>query len=374
MFSVLTEKLRSDVETIKRARATHDHVRSLIYGQDGAALPGAAGELSANAPPLLAWRIYDHCAAFTRLYAVYEKFVLEVLAGWLKMLPELYVKYGDLPDPVRTAHRIGVAEVLTRLSGERYEHLSEEGVLRGLYEGLQGVSPYRLLSEAFLREDRNFRRGAIDNLLKGVGIPNAWGWIAAHGDIQRFIQEVRGNASTADAELTSFVQYRNVAAHGDAEDVVATPEFGHVADFVVVLGDVLAQLVMREAVHRRIGLGHLMEAGVVIRDFEGRVAGVRMNACRLSVGETVVILREQACYSATVESLERDHQPFENFDAQNGDNLGMRLTRAARTDSRVFCWRLPRVELSQLELALAEGESEVALESPEVSDSEETAQ
>ena len=114
MFSSFTTHLRAEVETIKRAVETHDRVRALVflppsthssgtaeavevssaYGIPTTSLTPAAGEIPATAiglpapqldeirreaPSRGSWQVYDHCAAFTRLYAIYEEFIRDIL-------------------------------------------------------------------------------------------------------------------------------------------------------------------------------------------------------------------------------------------------------------------------------------------------------
>src|SRR5206468_11465825 len=101
MFSEFTERLAAEIQTIKAALTTHEALRALLFGVEGMPPETAAAEgdrltgLRASAPPLLPWRIYDHCAAFTRLYAVYERFVFDLATRWIQMLPDLYKNYED---------------------------------------------------------------------------------------------------------------------------------------------------------------------------------------------------------------------------------------------------------------------------------------
>lgn len=352
MFSIYTDKLRNEVATIQSALTTHDRVRALVYSPEETALPAASGgpdllsPLKTNAPPLLAWRIYDHCAAFTRLYAVYERFVADIVSEWLTILPDLYRQYSDLPEAVRNGHRVGAAEILQKIGGDRYAHLSEESVLRGIFEGVAGNSPYQLLFDAFMIDEQNLRHDILTKLFARIGISGAWGWVNTHGAIQRFIDEVRGNSSSAESELRSFVLHRNDAAHGEVDEVVATDEIKKVADFIVILCNVLAELMMRQAVMRRIDLGQATTAGTVIHQFQDRVVGAQMKEGVLNVGDELIILRDQACYKVIVESIEVDHTPYQQLQVSDGQNVGMRLSASAKVSSQIILPANPPVTQS----------------------------
>lgn len=342
MFMSAVENLRREVMTLRAVRATHDHIRSIIYdaagtqAQSETAPEDILGPVRANPPPLLTWRIYDHCAAFTRLYALYEQCIQDMVGEWLKVLPLLYPSYGDLPVAVRTGHRVGISEILQRLGGDRYGHLSEDQTLAGISDGVRGKMPYSLLVDAFLTDEQNLRRETLTKILSRVGVEDPWGWIANHGDMQRFLLEVRGGENTAEGELRDFVFFRNGAAHGVVDQVVSSEEISNIADFVLILCDVVAQLFAHRVVTRRLQIGTAEIIGRVIRQFSDRVVGVEMRADRIRVGESIVVLREQTCFETEIESIQVNHAPFEDLVTGAGDKVGLCLTRTAKVESNVI--------------------------------------
>ncbi|MGD1920686.1 MAG: MAE_28990/MAE_18760 family HEPN-like nuclease [Pleurocapsa sp.] len=66
--------------------------------------------LQKDIPKTQEWRIYDHCAAVTKLYAIYENFVEDLIKDWLRLLPELFLNYDDLDDRIRNTHQSGVGK------------------------------------------------------------------------------------------------------------------------------------------------------------------------------------------------------------------------------------------------------------------------
>src|SRR6266567_1454628 len=166
MFSGVTSRLQSDIDTIKLVLDTHEGLRSLVFAQsptkqaneqnvDQAETPSelakTLNEIRRVAPSKLSWQIYDRCAAFTRLYAVFEQFVEDLATDYLRMLPGLFPRYEDLPMNITTQHRIGIGQILLKLGKDGpFRELEERNIIRDLSHGLSGNPNYTLLRDAFL--------------------------------------------------------------------------------------------------------------------------------------------------------------------------------------------------------------------------------
>lgn len=341
MFSSLLLRVSEEIETVKCALAACDLVRETLFPavadpeeckrEDNAFVTA----LRKCAPSAATWKVIDHCAAFTRLYAVYECFVFDLVKEWLRLLPELYRTYEALPPGVKDGHRTGVAEILARLGGDRYAHLSEEAIIRGIYRGLSNAGSYDLLSDAFLIDDQNLRRDALSKLMSRVGIPDSWKWVSEHYLTQRFMLEVRGDTETPESELRSFVQYRNEAAHGVVASVLGREEIGKIAEFVGILCTVLAELVSSRIVSRRVEIGTAAIIGQVIRQFRDNVIGVKTVATTLAVGDEVYAVRSNGCYAAQLLSIEVKHRGFLELRARDGEEVGMRLTLPVKAGAKL---------------------------------------
>jgi len=342
MYSALTEKLQLEVREVKSVLAKHDQIRNIIYAAavfPAAPVGGAVDPLTQiqlDPPALVEWRIYDHSASLTRLYALYERFVTDIVDKWLDVLPELCPQYLALPEKVQTGHRVGVAEILLKLTGDQYQHLSQEKVLRGLFEGTTGLHPYSFLHDAFLTDNRNLWPSVLAGLFTKVGITDSWQWVNNHTKVARFIQEVRGNASSAESELRNFIQYRNRAAHGDVDDVLAIDEIDKIADFLVAVCEALSELVMCSVIRHRQEAGRAEPIGEIIAEFGGQIVGVETAPVALAVGETLIVLRENACYFAVVHSMEENHVAFQAMQTVQGQKVALRLSRDAKVGGRLL--------------------------------------
>jgi len=147
------------------------------------------------------WQSYEHCAAVTRLYAVYENFVEDLISQWLRSIPQLGTSYSDLDERIKNTHREGVGRLLLDLKKKRYQNLSENDVIKGLFYGVNDNKKYDLIPDAFLLHEQNLRKDELEKLFADAGIANAWMWVNNHISVKQFVEviEVRFNRKTCGA-------------------------------------------------------------------------------------------------------------------------------------------------------------------------------
>ncbi len=280
-----------------------------------------------SAPPRPAWQVYDHCAAFTRLYAVFEAFVEDLASDYLRILPELYSRYEDLPASVTTQHRVGIGQILLKLGKDGpYKELAERDIVQGLAHGLSGNPNYSLLRDAFLIDPQNYRAEMVVKVFSYLGFEDCWPWVEKHPLMKAFMRDRRDVNETPKTLLHDFVSYRNKASHTVVGDIVAIEEIKSISDFVVVLSETLAQLVMKQVMHRKIALGQATPVGLVVHRFSERIVGARMSAGSLATGDDLVIVQKQGCFKATVLSIQVGQNPYERIEVPDGQELGIRLS------------------------------------------------
>ena len=218
MFSSLLTTVEASVRSVDEMVGLGEVARAAVAtGSPG----GELGEsVVRTAPNDTEWRLYDHCAAVMRLYAIYEQFVTGAVGVWLSQLPDLYGSYETLPEPVRNAYRVGTAEILGKHGGDRYAHLTEDQVIRGLADGLAGLK-YVLQPDAFLTDDRNLRSDRLKGLLSHLGVRGGWDRMTQNRAVVRWETATRGGQQTLGSELSQLVQYRNEAAHGSVNEILS---------------------------------------------------------------------------------------------------------------------------------------------------------
>jgi len=371
MFGHLTSQLRDEVETVQKVLTTSDGLRNLLIVQyaalssPSAEVPEGAdditkaahalGQLLPRAPDKLDWQIYDHCAALTRLYAIYERFVGELVTEYVRQLPKLYQKYVDLPSSITTQHRAGIGQILLKM-GEKglYKKLEESVVVRELAAAIGGSSAYTLLADAFFVERQNLRFEILCRLFSTLGFKNPGKYINKHSAVTKFMKEERADSSSAQKELEDFIDYRNEAAHRKVENVLAIDAIGAIGRFLIALGYALADMIEQGALQRRMELEHYSLVMAILEvHYDGLVVvGIPALDISLKVGDEVVVFAKNACHRVRVESIQANGQSVQNMTGDGAVEFGIRLNKPASEGAELRRLQIPTEAPKEIQLKL----------------------
>ena len=346
MFQGLLETVRGNINTVRSIIQTNEKLREIAFGECivtkqelGEDAEFIISTLMQDIPGATEWRVYDHCAVVTRLYAIYERFVEDLVTDWVQRLPDLFPSYSDLEHRIRETHRIGVGRLLLDLTKNRFQHLSTEGVIRGLFLGVSGgEEKYELVADAFLLHEQNLRRDALDKLFADAGIPNAWGWVEKHRVVKHFVEEVRANENTAEGELNELITYRNDAAHGATiYNFLASNALLELCDFIETLCQALAELVTYQVIERQKSIGQTREIGQITEWFKKPKAAVAaVEETTLSVGGNLFLVGEAYCQLARIESIRIDDVNKDTVETTTGMEVGLKFDVDARKGLRLY--------------------------------------
>jgi hypothetical protein len=348
MFAHLTSQLESEVQTALKVLATNEAMRDILLSRHGflsalgPQLPADADEsiqtihtlggLVSGMPGKVDWQVYDHCAAVTRIYAVYERFVSDLVGEYVRMLPKLYGKYSDLPLRVTNQHRRGIGHILLKL-GETglYKNIEEEVVVAQLAAGLSGTAGYTLLTEAFFIDRQNLRLEALVRLFGSLGFENTGRFVETHSAILDFMSKERTEGSSVEKELQTFIGYRNEAAHKKVENLLSKDETGGVGRFICALGYALTDLVRYEIYRRHVDLKHYsVICKITETHYGGRVVlGIPDSGVSLKAGEEIIVWAEKVCRPATIESIQMDGTEVAETAGDGAREIGFRLSAKA---------------------------------------------
>lgn len=336
-----------NVSTVRSIIKTNDRLREIAFGEGTTAKQEYAEfftTIMQDIPKAREWRVYDHCAVVTRLYAIYERFVEDLVTDWLGLLPGLFPRYSDLEERIRNTHQMGVGRLLIDLKKNRHEHLSIEEVIHGLFHGVTGEEEYELLSDAFLFHEQNLRKETLEKLLADAGIPNAWAWIDKHRAVKNFVEEIRGNQNTAEGELNELISYRNDSAHGaPIDNFLGSNALLELCDFVESLCQALAELVTYQVIERKKSIGQVREIGKITEWFKNPKAAVaKVVETTLSVGESLVLVSDTRsyCQLVTIESIKIQENgkdvEKEQVEVTSETEVGLKFDLDARKDLLLY--------------------------------------
>jgi hypothetical protein len=242
-----------------------------------------------------------------------ESFVEDLITEWLNLLPQLIPRYSNLEKQIQNTHREGVGRLLVELNKKKFENLSPETVVKGLFQGLTANENYELVPEAFLLQEQNLRKDILEKLFADAGIyKETWNWIDKHREVKNFIEEIRGNQNNAEIELNQFIDYRNEAAHTFVDTTLRTEELERLTYFIESLSQALAELVTYRIIEIKISSGKARNIGQITEWFKKpRAAVAIINNISLSVGDSLFLVNEDSSYCrlATIESIQIQSLP-----------------------------------------------------------------
>ncbi|MBE9036915.1 MAE_28990/MAE_18760 family HEPN-like nuclease [aff. Roholtiella sp. LEGE 12411] len=346
MFQNILMTVRINISTVRSIVKTNDWLKEISFGA-GVVIKQEwheeteliLGTLMQDIPKVREWRVYDHCAVVTRLYAIYERFVEDLVSDWLVLLPSLFPLYSDLEERIRNTHQTGVGRLLLELKKNRYAHLSIEEVMRGLFHGFTGEKQYELLPDAFLFHEQNLRRETLEKLFADAGIINTWGWVEKHRAIKYFLEEIRGNQNTAEGELNELISYRNDAAHGSPDDVLGTNALLELCDFVETLCQAITELVTYQVIERKKSIGQAREVGKIIEWYKKHEAGVaKFEATTISVGSNLFLVSQgtSCCQLAIIESIQNNGISVSEVQTTTEMEVGLKFDVDAKKGLRLY--------------------------------------
>ncbi len=338
MFQELLKRVSADISTVHAIIQTNDRLREIMFGEG--AVTRQETELTIlrqHIPGAMEWRVYDHCAVVTRLYAIYERFIKDLISDWLQLLPDIFPLYTDLEETIQNTHRTGVGRLLCDLKKKRFEHLSIDEIIRGLLCGVTGEEEYVLLPDAFLLQ-QNLWKGVLEQLFNGAGIPDAWRWVEKHRAIKDFVEKILASENTAEGELKELISYRNDAAHGSPIDnVLGSNTLIELCYFVESLCQALAELVTYKVFERQKLIGLAREIGQITEWFKNpRAVVAKVEETTLSVGGILFLVGEAHCQLATIESIQIDGVENNEVRVINGREVGLKFDVDARKKLRLY--------------------------------------
>jgi hypothetical protein len=335
-------ELRRELENLVALVRWQDGLRGTVHSFSSGAAPlaldaGALAIMRTKAPDKLTWQIFDHCAAVTRIYALFERAVAELVEEYLSFLSKAFPAYEDLPDDVRNQFRVGVGFILSKWGPKSlYSNVREDTIAAGLADGLRKKS-YSLLADAFLIDTDNYRTDTLIRLFKKIGFDDAFSWLCQSDSIVEFRKAHLGT-DTPESFLDEFVRTRNEAAHGSSTNIASLGQLEKYAQFLVLVTESFTALLRSRLIRVGIRAGHSVHLGNVIADWSANVIGVRaITSATISVGDNLYAGKKQID-PVTVVSLRVANTEHATLSLTPDFEFGVKLDRRIRTGADLYRW------------------------------------
>lgn len=342
MFQDLLQAVISDVDAVASVILTNDRFRTIFLDEKSQLREelikiNELALLVDSTPNEIAWRVYDHCSTVTRLYAVYEKFVKNLITGWLEVLPNCVPQYVNLEERIRETHRTGVGKLLVDFRKNRFQHLTLKRVVNSLFSGVNEDGKYDLIPDAFLLHEQNLRRDDLNKLICDVGIDNAWNWVENHREVRRYVADEKSAAN----ELNQLVLFRNQAAHGaiEVDEILGINNLVELVEFVKVLCISLEELFAFNVLEKKVAINEFTCIGSITEWFDQPDAGVaKVRNVTLSKEDRIFLASKTLhyCCVATVKSIHLDNTPYDRLEVKEETEVGLKFDISARQDLKIY--------------------------------------
>lgn len=344
MFNALTERFSALLGEIKDVVRWQDEIRGIVHTVGSTTSPiaidaAALAILRARAPQRIAWQVFDHCASVTRIYALFEEVICNIVTEYLNNLPRVTPSYSVLKNRLRTQHRIGVGTILTKWSQSNglYQSILEKDISGGLVDGLRGTA-YKILADAFLVSPGNFRSSALERLFGDLGFDSAMAFVKKSEVVQEFVKTRLAGGDTVESYLDAFVRSRNEASHGSIAALASANEITNYADFLVLIVDSLATLLQTDLIKAGLTSGVTVDIAEVLHTYSNNVVGMEARSiCSLRVGDRLYAGKKMI-EIATVLSLRIGPTPHNDLPLTSGFQFGIGLDKHIGLGSHLYSW------------------------------------
>jgi uncharacterized protein YegP (UPF0339 family) len=337
MFESALAKATQDLQALVECLRIHAGTRKLVQFVRSNPDGDHADEIVAlakGAPGRVDWQLHDHCAAFTRAYAIYENFVFDLVCDWLACVPRLYGAYERLPTKLLDQHRTGTGSTLQAWR-EKRGLPTIEIIAQSLWSATTG-NEYQLQPVAFLLRGSNLRPDQLTKQFAVVGLPDPMHFIQGNPLIAAFIEDQWGDATTVRSEMQRIVELRNEAAHGPVSEVVGLDETERIMGLLKIVFSALRECAMHCATAVLESEGQAYDLGVVSHRFSFGVNGLKASGARIAAGDEVIVQGAHSCGFTPIHSIEVEHREFKVVNPSKDMQVGLKLREPAPVGSRLI--------------------------------------
>lgn len=341
MYAAFLERTQLSIEALKQHLATSEALRSVIHEKTLSCqrepLCFSRSLLSIEtAPDRLEWRVIDHCAAVTRVYAIYEQFAQEMIREHLGLLQE-HIPFSNLPGELKASYRRGLATILEKKEGPRYGHINLSNLV-DQYSLALSDKAYVLEPLALLIQEQNLRLPELTRLFTACGIPNINAWIDKHRSIKKFFDEGERLAASAEHEMLELIKYRNDAAHGSIhiDDLLGLDYLYEFCDFVSAICEAISERVQLNGIECLIDNGIAERRGKVAECIKSDEVLIGMMTGKFFVGDTIYLCGDDYCIAREIINLQVEGVDHAEVSLLEPTELGLAIDKPGRKKASII--------------------------------------
>jgi hypothetical protein len=315
--------------SIEAISAVRKHISFSANLRNLTGAPSVDCEILNDAPDATNWKVIDHCSAVTRVYALFESFVLQVLREYLAFLSSAYT-LNELGAEFRSKYTRGIGQILLDQDKQRYQRLDIGSVLSAANDAIAGRSGYQLQPEALLRAEQNLRMPELQRLFSQCGLTGLEPWIISHTAIKAFFAEESRLSQTPASELKQIVEYRNEAAHGEVDDVLGADVLIEFTHFFEALCQSIVDFIQYDTLRRAKDIGRASVVGIISERFSEDVVVAKVTNATLSVDDGLYIFGKGLTMIAEVKSIRINNADVQTVAITNETEVGLKIGVRAR--------------------------------------------
>lgn len=233
--------------TLKSLEVQVLQIKSILDTNEELRIKIGNGEISTTAEiDDLYWRRYDYCSAVLRLYASFERFVIDALQKWLDWVVKHKLSILSQSEKVISRYRHGVGEILKRSTESRFSKVNIAALVDGL-AALHSKEDAPLGIEPIFATAPNLRFNDVVSALDALELSGSSAWLNSFPPLQECCEV---SDTTPEGFLKDLVERRNEAAHGNKmpDDFWSVALIKDAASFVLCLSAAISEFIVSKMV------------------------------------------------------------------------------------------------------------------------------
>ncbi len=244
---------------------------------------------------ILSKKLYDYNLIIITIYGIFEGFIEQIIKEYLVNLSTYIKDYEDLPEIIRENHIELSADLLKSCTKyAKFSHLSQEVIIGNLNSCISGEPNYIINVDAFTNHSSNFRKDAIRESFRGIGIFNIIQGICNDKQFRQYFIDY-GEADEFDLKhytedsyftiLKDIVERRNYIAHGnDVDDILSLPILENYVIYIRYMMEAIYNIVLKQLINIHFENGKKVFLGFPQEVYNNSIIGIESQYNKVFVG------------------------------------------------------------------------------------------